>query len=154
MKATCVFLIAAWSLLLAGCANEFESGLDYPALGMGNETLTFKIDKVLQNDVDVKPYLSFFDDVKLTLSYLDGKPSKLTLSETGAPFSVVETQYTDVEWEIYTGKSPYEIRLKQTGEVICHITRNRMVTFTFKLGAPSNNYEYQMLPVEEESENE
>lgn len=48
---------------------------------MGNETLTFKIDKVLQNDVDVKPYFSFFDDVELTLSYKDGKPSKLTFQK-------------------------------------------------------------------------
>ena len=120
---------------------------------MGNETLTFKIDKVLQNDVDVKPYFSFFDDVELTLSYEDGKPSKLTFSETGAPFSVVTSDYTDVEWEIYTGKSPYEIRLKATGEVICYITRDKLVTFPFKLGAPSNKYEYQLLPVVN-SENE
>lgn len=153
MKASYVFLIAAWGLFLAGCTNDLESGKDYPALAMGNETLTFKIDKVLQNDVDVKPYFSFFDDVKLTLSYKDGKPSKLTFSETGAPFSVVTSDYTDVEWEIYTGKSPYEIRLKATGEVICYITRDKLVTFPFKLGAPSNKYEYQLLPVVN-SENE
>ena len=73
MKASYVFLIAAWGLFLAGCTNDLESGKDYPALAMGNETLTFKIDKVLQNDVDVKPYFSFFDDVELTLSYEDGK---------------------------------------------------------------------------------
>ena len=98
MKASYVFLIAAWGLFLAGCTNDLESGKDYPALAMGNETLTFKIDKVLQNDVDVKPYFSFFDDVELTLSYEDGKHSKLTFSETGAPFSVVTSDYTDVEW--------------------------------------------------------
>lgn len=136
-----------------GLHQRPESGKDYPALAMGNETLTFKIDKVLQNDVDVKPYFSFFDDVELTLSYKDGKPSKLTFSETGAPFSVVTSDYTDVEWEIYTGKSPYEIRLKATGEVICYITRDKLVTFPFKLGAPSNKYEYQLLPVVN-SENE
>ena len=153
MKASYVFLIAAWGLFLSGCTNDLESGKDYPALAMGNETLTFKIDKVLQNDVDVKPYFSFFDDVELTLSYEDGKPSKLTFSETGAPFSVVTSDYTDVEWEIYTGKSPYEIRLKTTGEVICYITRDKLVTFPFKLGAPSNKYEYQLLPVVN-SENE
>ena len=68
-------------------------------------------------------------------------------------FSVVTSDYTDVEWEIYTGKSPYEIRLKATGEVICYITRDKLVTFPFKLGAPSNKYEYQLVPVVN-SENE
>ena len=65
MKASYVFLIAAWGLFLAGCTNDLESGKDYPALAMGTETVTFKIDKVLQNDVDVKPYFTFFDDVEL-----------------------------------------------------------------------------------------
>lgn len=147
MKASYVFLIAAWSLLMAGCTNDLESGKDYPFLAMGNETLTFKIDKVLQNDVDVKPYFSFFDDVELTLNYVDGKPSKLTFSEKGAPFSVVTSEYTEVEWEIHSGKSPYEIRLKGSSEVICYITRDKLITFPFKLGAPSNRYEYQLLPV-------
>ena len=44
MKASYVFLIAAWSLFLAECTTDLESGKDYPALAMGHETLTFKID--------------------------------------------------------------------------------------------------------------
>lgn len=153
MKASYVFLTAAWAFLLAGCTNDLESGKGYPALEVGTETLTFKIDKVMQNDTDVKPYFDFFDDVCLTLSYENGRPSRLTFSEAGAPFSVTAKQYTDVEWEISTAKTPYEIREKATGEVICYITRDRMVTFPFKLGAPSNKYEYQLLPVAA-SENE
>ena len=121
---------------------------------MGNETLVFKIDKVMQNETDVKPYFTFFDDVQLTLSYKDGEPSLLTFKETGAPFRVTTKDYVDVEWEIYTGKSPYEIREKGTGEVICYMTRDRLISFPFKLGAPSNQYEYQLLPVGNESENQ
>ena len=154
MKTPLVFLITALSLLTAGCTNELESGKDYPALAMGNETLVFKIDKVMQNDTDVKPYFTFFDGVELTLSYKDGEPSLLTFTQTGAPFRVTTKDYVDVEWEIYTGKSPYEIREKGTGEVICYMTRDRLVTFPFKLGAPSNQYEYQLLPVQDESENQ
>ena len=154
MKASYIFMTALLGLFAAGCSTPLESGKDYPALALGNETLTFKIDKVLQNDIDVKPHFPFFDEVTLTLSYKDGQPSKLTFSEAGAPFSVVPATYTDVDWEISSGSSPYEIRLRSTGEVICYITRNRMVTFPFKLGAPSNNYEYQLLPVEANSENE
>ena len=144
MKTPHVFLITALSLLAASCTNELESGKDYPALAMGNETLVFKIDKVMQNDTDVKPYFTFFDGVELTL----------TFTQTGAPFRVTTKDYVDVEWEIYTGKSPYEIREKGTGEVICYMTRDRLVTFPFKLGAPSNQYEYQLLPVQDESENQ
>lgn len=115
MKTPHVFLITALSLLAASCTNELESGKDYPALAMGNETLVFKIDKVMQNDTDVKPYFTFFDGVELTLSYKDGEPSLLTFTQTGAPFRVTTKDYVDVEWEIYTGKSPYEIREKGTG---------------------------------------
>ena len=154
MKTPHVFLITALSLLTASCTNELESGKDSPALAMGNETLVFKIDKVMQNETDVKPYFTFFDDVQLTLSYKDGEPSLLTFKETGAPFRVTTKDYVDVEWEIYTGKSPYEIREKGTGEVICYMTRDRLITFPFKLGAPSNQYEYQLLPVGNESENQ
>ena len=92
--------------------------------------------------------------MELTLSYKDGEPSLLTFTQTGAPFRVTTKDYVDVEWEIYTGKSPYEIREKGTGEVICYMTRDRLVTFPFKLGAPSNQYEYQLLPVQDESENQ
>ena len=154
MKTPHVFLITALSLLTGSCTNELESGKDYPALAMGNETLVFKIDKVMQNETDVKPYFTFFDDVQLTLNYKDGEPSLLTFKETGAPFRVTTKDYVDVEWEIYTGKSPYEIREKGTGEVICYMTRDRLISFPFKLGAPSNQYEYQLLPVGNESENQ
>ena len=154
MKTPHVFLITALSLMLAGCTNELESGKEYPALNMGNKTLTFKIDKVMQNTTDVKPYFTFFDAVELTLSYKDGAPSKLTFRETGAPFRVAAKEYTDVDWEIYTAKTPYEIREKATGEVICYMTRDRLITFPFRLGAPSNQYEYQFLPVEETNEDQ
>lgn len=154
MKTPYVFLITALSLLTAGCTNELESGKDYPALAMGDKTLVFKIDKVMQNETDVKPYFSFFDGVELTLSYKNGEPSRLTFTQAGAPFRVTGKEYVDVEWEIHTAKSPYEIREKATGEVICYMTRDRLITFPFKLGAPSNQYEYQLLPVGDESENQ
>lgn len=153
MKTLYVLLAAACLSLLAGCTNEMESGKGYPALETGDATLVFKIDKVMQNDTDVKPYFTFFDDVTLTLTYRDGKPSTLTFSQEGAPFRVTEKDYTNVEWEIYSERTPYEIREKGSGELICYMTRDRLVTFPFQLGAPSNKYEYQLLPVREETEN-
>lgn len=153
MKTLYVFLAAACAFMLAGCTNKLETGKGYPALEMGDTTLVFKIDKVMQNETDVKPYFSFFDDVTLTLSYKDSKPSTLTFSQAGAPFRVKEKDYTDVEWVIYTESTPYEIREKESGELICYMTRDRLVTFPFQLGAPSNKYEYQLLPVQEETEN-
>lgn len=154
MKATYLSLTLLLGLLLSACADELESGKGYPALETGTRTLVFRIDRVMQNDEDVKPYFSFFDEVELTLGYRDGQPSTLTFSESGAPFRVAGREYVDVPWEIYTAKSPYEIRDKTTGEVICYITRDRLVTFPFRLGAPSNKYEYRLLPVEENNENE
>lgn len=154
MKAPHVFLIAALGILLASCTNDLESGKDYPALAMGDQTLVFKIDQVMQNETDVKPYFAFFDEVELTLSYRNGEPALLTFRQTGAPFRVTEKEYVDVEWEIYTAKSPYEIREKATGEVICYMTRDRLITFPFRLGAPSNQYEYRLLPVKDEHKNQ
>lgn len=153
MKTLYVFLAAACAFVLGGCTNEMESGKGYPALEMGDATLVFKLDKVMQNDTDVKPYFDFFDGVTLTLTYRDGKPATLTFTQEGAPFRVTEKDYTNVEWVIYSGSTPYEIREKESGEVICYMTRDRLVTFPFRLGAPSNKYEYQLLPVEAETEN-
>ncbi len=140
---------AVLCMALGACSNELESGKGYPALDNGDKNLTFKIDKVMQNDVDLKPYFSFFDDVTLILRYIDGKPATLTFTEEGAPFSVVGRQLDNIKWEINSAKTPYEIIDSGTGEVIGHITRDRMVSFDFSLGAPSNKYQYQLLPVVE-----
>lgn len=152
MKTPYVFLTALLGLAATGCTDEPEPGRDYPALEMGDRTLEFRLDRVMQNDTDVKPYFDFFDGVSLTLGYEDGKPSRLTFSQEGVPFRVTEKEYTDVEWEIHTARSPYEIREKGTDKVICYMTRDRLVTFPFHLGAPSNRYEYRLLPVEEEAD--
>ena len=61
MKTLYVFLAAACAFVLGGCTNEMESGKGYPALETGDATLVFKLDKVMQNDTDVKPYFDFFD---------------------------------------------------------------------------------------------
>lgn len=150
MKTRSVFLITALCFLFAGCSNDLESGKAYPALELGDTTLVFKIDKVMQNDVDVKPYLAFFDNVRLTLGYKGGKPDKLTFTEAGAPFRVTSLNYTETyetTWEINTAKSPYEIRDKVTGVLICYMTRDRLITFPFTLGSKQNRYEYQLRPV-------
>ena len=90
MKTLYVFLAAACALVLGGCTNDMESGKGYPALEIGDATLVFKIDKVMQNDTDVQPYFTFFDDATLTLTYRDGKLSTLTFSQAVAPFRVME----------------------------------------------------------------
>lgn len=148
-------MAAAAAVAAAGCTNNLESGAGYPALEMGDRTLTFRLDAVMQNDTDVKPYFSFFDDVTLTLSYSGGEPALLTLAETGAPFRVTAFDYEEsleVEWEIRSADSPYEIRKKGTDETVCYMTRDRVVTFPFRLGAPSNAYEYRFVLVGESEE--
>lgn len=144
-----IFAAALGFMLMVGCESKLESGYKYPSLDNGNETLVFKLDKVFQNGVDIKAYFPFFDNVTLSLSYAEGKPSKLTFSEGQVPFSVVAETYDNVDWEINSEKTPYEICLSSTGEVICYITRDRIVTFPFQLGAPSNKYEYQLIPLVE-----
>lgn len=150
MKTKLFFIMLALVGLTTSCENELESGKDYPALEMGNSTIVYKIDKVTQNDIDVKPYLGFFDKVELTLTYKDNKPATLIFAETGAPFRVTSVAYTDkleIEWDIDTRKSPYEIRDKATGKLFCYLTKERQIVFPFTLGCPSNKYEYQLTPV-------
>lgn len=141
------------SAVFTGCSERMEEGHSYPALALGTETQKYVLDQVMQNTTDVKPYLKFFDEVTLELSYVDGVPDKLRLSEKGAPFRVTSREYDDVlelEWEINTAKSPYEIRVKGEKEPFCYITRDRIVTFPFQLGAPSNKYEYRFAVVKQE----
>lgn len=150
MKAISLFLTTALCLCLGACTNDIESGRGYPSLELGNSTVTYKISKVLQNDQDIKPYFEFFDGVTLTLTYKNNKPSTLTLTEAGAPFRVTGMSYDqlfEADWEINTASTPYQIRIKATGEVFGYITRDRMITFNFGLGAPSNKYQYQLTPV-------
>lgn len=152
MKVKSFFLMFSLLVWLTSCSNDLESGEEYPVLEMGNATITYKIDKVLQNDIDIKPYFSFFDEVELKLGYKDNMPATLVFSETGAPFRVTSIDYTDkieFEWEINTSKSPYEIRDKESGKLFCYITKDRQIIFPFSLGCPSNKYEYQLTPVSE-----
>lgn len=152
MKVKYFFIILPFLVWLTSCSNDLDSGREYPILEMGNSTITYKIDKVLQNDIDVKPYFNFFDQVELKLGYKDNAPATLIFSEVGAPFRVTSVNYTDkieFDWEINTSKYPYEIRNKATGEVFCHLTKDQRITFSFKLGCPSNKYEYQLAPISE-----
>ena len=151
MKVKFILCMLTILAIAAGCSSELGSGETYPALEQGNATVVYKIDKVMQNDVDVKPFLpSGFDKVELTLGYKDNQPNMLTFTEVGAPFRVISFNNSDkmeFEWEINTAKSPYQIRMKQTGEVFCNITKDRLITITFSLGCSSNQYEYRLLPV-------
>lgn len=145
--------IVALLLMLVGCSDKLESGKEYTALSLGDTTIIFKVDQVLQNDVDIKPYFSFFDGIEMTLSYKDGNPDKLTFTEKGAPFRVTSMVYEDfyeAEWEINSTKSPYEIRKKGTNELLGHITRDRVIVFTFKLGCEENVYQYLLREVASE----
>lgn len=156
MKKTILILAALACFLLSGCSDRLESGKPYPSMSIADGTVEYRLDKVMQNTEDVKPYFDFFDGISLSLTYEGGKLVRISFSENGAPFKVTDIEYTDVfesECEIYSAKSPYEIRLKGSGEVFCYITKDRMVTFPFKLGAPSNSYEYQFLPATGADEN-
>ena len=148
MKKAYLILLAAVALMTASCAQKLESGVRYPALELGDTTMVYHISNVIQNGNDVKPYFNFFDEVSLSLTYVDGQPSTLTFSEEGAPFKVTDIEYEGTlssEWYIDSSKSPYEIKLKADDKVLCYIDRNRMVYFPFQLGAPSNKYEYRMV---------
>ncbi len=141
-----IVMTAAAVLLVASCSknqNEEESG--YPAVELDTKTVTYTLDKVTQNGVDVKPYLPFFDGVRLSLSYVDGKPSILQFSEDGVPFSVLPAGMKaplDIEWEIYSASSPYEIRIKGTETTVFWMDKDRNVSISFKLGAAANEYMY------------
>lgn len=151
MKVKFFLILPVMLALVAGCSDELESGKSYPALEMGDATVVYKIDKVIQNEVDVKPFLSgLFDNIELTLSYKDNKPYLITFAETKAPFRIKSQNYTDkleFEWEINTASTPYKILDKKTGELFGSINRERAVTISFLLGCSSNQYEYIFVPV-------
>lgn len=153
MKTRLILLLFCFCVLANSCTNKLTSGEGYPALALGDVTLVYKLSKVMQNDIDVKPHFDFFETVEFTLSYVGGKPTTLSLTEGVVPFKVTTLPYTDKleeSWEIYTLKSPYEIRVKGTEQIVGYLHNTRMVTMNFKLGCPSNSYEYQLLPIENE----
>ena len=112
-----ICLAAVSCAAFVGCENELESGKEYPVLEIGDATHVYRLDRVMQNNDDVKPYFSFFDGVSLSLSYRDGKPERLLFDDSGVPFRVTgeDVKYDgilDTEWEIYSASSPYEVRVK------------------------------------------
>ena len=150
MKKAYLILLAVAAFFTASCSQKLESGVEYPALKLNDTTLVFKVGQVIQNEKDVKPYFSFFNDITLTLSYKNGTPDKLTFEEPGAPFSVTNQKYSGVfesEWYLDSSSSPYKVMLKGSDEVFCFIDRSKVVTFPFQLGAPSNKYEYRLVTV-------
>ena len=153
MKVKFVLIMLVMLALVAGCSDELGSGKSYPALDKGDAVVVYKIDKVIQNKLDIKSFMpGVFDNVELTLSYKDSKPFKLTLAETGAPFRITSYNYADkleFEWTINTLTTPYKIMNKETGELFCYISRDYRISFPFSLGCPSNTYEYQLIPVSE-----
>lgn len=152
------FCLAAMSCaMLFSCAQKLESGKEYPILEIGDADVVYELDQVMQNSEDVKPYFSFFNDVKLTVSYRDSKPDRIVFDDSGVPFRVTgaDVKYDGVlnaEWEINSASSPYEIRIKGTETVICYMAKDRSITFPFKLGAPSNQYEYRFVVADQAGE--
>ncbi len=146
MKKIKFILAAVLGFALAGCSYDYETGADYPALSLEDGVYEYELSAVMQNSEDIKPYLDFFGGVKFSITYVDGNPASISFSEEGVPFRVTDFDYDGTfvtDCEIYTRTSPYELRVKGTDQVICHISADRTVTFTFTLGAPSNTYEYQ-----------
>ena len=143
--------MAAVVFIISACSAELETGKSYPVLELGDAAVEYKLEKVMQNTENVMPYFTFFKDIKLKLTYRDSKPYSLSFTENGVPFRVTDVDYDgvlDSEWEIDNSSYPYAVKIKGTDKIVCYISQDRNITIPFRLGAPSNKYEYQFVKVE------
>lgn len=133
---------------LFGCEDEVSNKMsdDYPQ----NYTVEYGIRQVMQydpvniNGIDVSKKLNFFNSIRFTLYYNEGKITHFSYSNGNTPFSPFsfEADMTgEVECELDEDVTPNELRIKGTDNVVAYF-RNGEFIMPFQLDCGSINYRY------------
>lgn len=157
MKTRIYALLALVAVLASSCYSvklqDLTTDPDYD----GNKTSTFRIFKVLQiddvnvNGIDILPYFDFFDTFRLTLTYKDGKISKMSMDNGEVPFSkkygfTIPEGTVDVYFD--NTVHPNAIRRVDNGETLATFNKGVLV-MNFKLDCATVSYRYMFTGVTE-----
>lgn len=146
-----VYMISAVMLIIAGCDNIKIPGdaiTDYPIIIGG----TWKIGKVLQNNVDITSSYDF-SSFLLTLNYTGETPSTFAISDNKTPFASINppvNNFTQGTWEFDNPIYPSEIHLKSASSAIIKIQpvfakNNTHLDIEFQMDCSNNKYVYQLI---------
>lgn len=141
-------------LSLFGCEDEISNKMssDYPQ----NYEVNYQLRQVLQydpmniNGIDVAKKLAFFNSLRFTLQYNEGKLTKLKYSNGVVPFSPfnfdAETEF-EVDCELDYEVFPNELRVRGTDKVIAYYQNGEFI-MPFQLDCSSISYKYTFVNVE------
>lgn len=124
----------------------------------GNRTSEFKIYRVLQIDdvnvsgIDIMEYFDFFSTYRLSLTYKDGKISKMSIDNGDIPFSkkygyVIPGGTVDVYFD--NSVNPNCIRRSDNDDILATFNKGVLV-LDFKLDCASVSYRYMFTGVKSE----
>jgi len=149
--------LSLFALLFVGCEDEIVNRMsdDYPQ----DYDIEYGIRQVLQYDpvnikgIDVAGKLSFFNDIRFSLHYNDGKITHFTYSNGDAPFSPFDFEIAEgvkIECEMNYDIMPNELRIKGTNNVVAYF-QNGEFTMPFQLDCGSISYRYTFKSVTDNS---
>lgn len=157
MKTRIIALLAFVSVVAASCYSvglqDLTADPDYD----GNKTSTFRIFKVLQiddvnvNGVNILPYFDFFNTFRLSLTYKDGKISRLSMDNGDVPFArkygfEIPSGTVDVYFD--NTVHPNAIRRSDTKEILATFNKGVLV-MNFRLDCATVSYRYMFTGVTE-----
>lgn len=130
------------------CKEEISNQMtdDYPQ----NYDIEYQIRQVMQydpmniNGIDVSGKLDFFNTIRFTLHYNDGKITHLSYSNGEVPFSpfgFTTESLTETECELDTDVMPNELRIKGTDNVVAYFQNGEFV-MPFQLDCSELSYRY------------
>lgn len=139
-------LLITFSFL--GCEEEISNQMteDYPQ----NYDIDYGIRQVLQydpmniNGIDISEKLDFFNSIRFTLHYNDGKITNLTYSNGKVPFSPFNFEADsefEGECELDYDVMPNELRIRGTDKVVAYYQNGEFI-MPFQLDCSSINYKY------------
>ena len=141
-------------LSLFGCDEEISNKMstDYPQ----NYNITYQLRQVLQydpmniNGIDVSKKLAFFNSLRFTLQYNEGKLTKLKYSNGLVPFSPfsfdAESEF-EADCELDYNVFPNELRIRGTNKVVAYYQNGEFI-MPFQLDCSSISYKYTFVNIE------
>lgn len=141
-------------LSLFSCEDEISNKMstDYPQ----NYDITYQLRQVLQydpmniNGIDVSKKLAFFNTLRFTLQYNEGKLTKVKYSNGLVPFSPfnfdTESDF-EADCELDTEVFPNELRISGTENVIAYYQNGEFI-MPFQLDCSSISYKYTFVNME------
>jgi hypothetical protein len=147
-------MAAAASMLFgaAGCYETSDKMTDnYPA----DYDVTYGLRQVVQYDpmnidgINVGPKFDFFNTLRFTIHYTDGRITAAGFTNGGVPFSPFGFNVPDGRFEVDfdTDASPNELRIKGTDNVLAYFM-NGEFSVPFRLDHSTISYKYTFKGVE------